>query len=183
MIDLNPTLHDLQEVKTKCALKIDDEKFKKAKSEATRKIRKLAKEEYEIPESREFSRHHLEDKVVVNEWGMIHPWSYFVCHKPNKVDTVKTSMVATSEELEQQEYQDDLNEISKEKDDSKPPIFADTFGSNGGNNSETTGPEAPLKEIVDNGIESEVVVGLPGKFQEGDMVDALSRVEQKSSRS
>ncbi|GKB56097.1 hypothetical protein Tco_0912283, partial [Tanacetum coccineum] len=43
MIDLNSTLHDLQEVKTKCALKIDDEEFKKAKSEATRKIRKLAK--------------------------------------------------------------------------------------------------------------------------------------------
>nr|GEV69746.1 hypothetical protein [Tanacetum cinerariifolium] len=43
MIDLNPTLHDLQEVKTKCALKIDDEEFKKVKSEVTRKIRKLAK--------------------------------------------------------------------------------------------------------------------------------------------
>nr|GEY48930.1 DDT domain-containing protein [Tanacetum cinerariifolium] len=41
-------------------------------------------------------------------------------HKPNKVEVVKTSMVATSEELEQQEYQDDLNEI-----------FVDTFGSNG----------------------------------------------------
>ncbi|GJZ27579.1 hypothetical protein Tco_0571832 [Tanacetum coccineum] len=56
-------------------------------------------------------------------------------HKPNKVKDVKTSMVATSEELEQQEYQDDLNEISKEKDDAKPPISADTFGSNGGNDS------------------------------------------------
>ncbi|GKB03042.1 hypothetical protein Tco_0831131 [Tanacetum coccineum] len=43
MIDLNPRLHDLQEVKTKCALKINDEEFKKAKSEVTRKIRKLAK--------------------------------------------------------------------------------------------------------------------------------------------
>ncbi|GJU26831.1 hypothetical protein Tco_1165452 [Tanacetum coccineum] len=43
MIDLNLTLHDLQEVKTKCALKIDDEEFKKAKSEATRKITKLSK--------------------------------------------------------------------------------------------------------------------------------------------
>ncbi|GJV14838.1 ALP1-like protein [Tanacetum coccineum] len=43
MIDLNSTLHDLQEVKTKCALKIDDEEFKKAKSEATKKIRKLTK--------------------------------------------------------------------------------------------------------------------------------------------
>nr|GEU99478.1 RNA-directed DNA polymerase, eukaryota [Tanacetum cinerariifolium] len=32
-----------QKVKTKCALKIDDEEFKKAKSEATRKIVKLAK--------------------------------------------------------------------------------------------------------------------------------------------
>ncbi|GJZ90319.1 hypothetical protein Tco_0662246 [Tanacetum coccineum] len=161
MIDLNPTLHDLQEVKTKCALKIDDEEFKKAKSEATKKIRKLAKEEYEIPESREFSRHHLEDKVVVNEWGMIHPW---------KGSCVIIGVI--------------LFAISRtKKDDSKPPILDDTFGSNGGNNSETTGPEAPLKEIVDNGIESEVVVGLSGKFQEGDMVDALSRVEQKSSGS
>ncbi|GJX53258.1 hypothetical protein Tco_0281627 [Tanacetum coccineum] len=43
MIDLNLTLHDLQKVKTKCALKIDDEDFMKAKSEATRKIRKLSK--------------------------------------------------------------------------------------------------------------------------------------------
>ncbi|GJQ89080.1 hypothetical protein Tco_0000219 [Tanacetum coccineum] len=43
MIDLNLTLHDLQEVIIKCSLKIDDEEFKKAKSEATRKIRKLAK--------------------------------------------------------------------------------------------------------------------------------------------
>ncbi|GKE48362.1 hypothetical protein Tco_1479620 [Tanacetum coccineum] len=86
-------------------------------------------------------------------------------------------MVATSEELEQQEYQDDLTEIYEEKDDAKPPIFADTFGNNGGNDSETTGPEAPVKEVVDSGIKSEVVVGLPGKFQEGDMVDALLRVE------
>ncbi|GJR20630.1 hypothetical protein Tco_0969157 [Tanacetum coccineum] len=52
MLDLNPTLHDPQKVvvdqkkkhyKTKYALKIDDEEFKKAKSEATTKIRKLAK--------------------------------------------------------------------------------------------------------------------------------------------
>ncbi|GJU39030.1 hypothetical protein Tco_1191987 [Tanacetum coccineum] len=42
MFDLNPTLHDLQKLKTKRALKIDEE-FKKAKSEATTKIRKLAK--------------------------------------------------------------------------------------------------------------------------------------------
>ncbi|GJX70694.1 hypothetical protein Tco_0307865 [Tanacetum coccineum] len=85
MLDLNPTLHDPQKVavdqkkkhyKTKYALKIDDEEVKKAKFEATTKIRKLAKEEYGIPESREFSRHHLEDKVVVKEWGMIHPWHF-----------------------------------------------------------------------------------------------------------
>ncbi|GKC38126.1 hypothetical protein Tco_1050510 [Tanacetum coccineum] len=52
MLDLNPTLHDPQKVvvdqkkkhyKTKYALKIDDEEFKKAKSEATTKIRKMAK--------------------------------------------------------------------------------------------------------------------------------------------
>nr|GEV54541.1 myosin heavy chain-related protein [Tanacetum cinerariifolium] len=52
MLNLNPTLHDPQKVtvdqkkkhyQTKYALKIDDEEFKKAKSEATTKIRKLAK--------------------------------------------------------------------------------------------------------------------------------------------
>ncbi|GKD83925.1 hypothetical protein Tco_1350764 [Tanacetum coccineum] len=59
-------------------------------------------------------------------------------YKPNKVEVVKTSMVATSEEHEQHEYLDELNKISKEKDDAKPQIFADTFGSNGGNDSETS---------------------------------------------
>ncbi|GKB65902.1 hypothetical protein Tco_0927314, partial [Tanacetum coccineum] len=52
MLDLNPTLHDLQKFavdqkkkhyKTTHALNIVDEEFKKAKSEATIKIRKLAK--------------------------------------------------------------------------------------------------------------------------------------------
>ncbi|GJX40094.1 hypothetical protein Tco_0255084 [Tanacetum coccineum] len=52
MLDLNPTFHYPQKVavdqkkkhyKTKYALKIDEEEFKKAKSEATTKIRKLAK--------------------------------------------------------------------------------------------------------------------------------------------
>ncbi|GKC13011.1 protein ecdysoneless [Tanacetum coccineum] len=52
MLDLNPTLHDLQKVsvdqkkkhyKTTHALNIVDEEFKKAKSEATTKIRNLAK--------------------------------------------------------------------------------------------------------------------------------------------
>ncbi|GJY80894.1 hypothetical protein Tco_0493645 [Tanacetum coccineum] len=85
MLDLYPTLHDPQKVavdqkkkhyKTKYALKIDDEEVKKAKSQATTKIRKLAKEEYGISESKEFSRHHLEDKVVIKEWGMIHPWHF-----------------------------------------------------------------------------------------------------------
>ncbi|GKB78850.1 hypothetical protein Tco_0945745 [Tanacetum coccineum] len=37
-----------------------------------------------------------------------------------------------------------------------------------------------MKEVVENGIGSEVVAGLPEEFQERDMVDALSRVEQKS---
>ncbi|GJW79774.1 hypothetical protein Tco_0143749 [Tanacetum coccineum] len=96
-------------------------------------------------------------------------------HKPNKVEAVKTSMVATFEEHEQHEYQEDLNEISEEKDDAKPQISADTFGSNGGNDSETTCPKAPVKEVVDNGIKSEVVVGLPGKFQEGDMNRKIGR--------
>ncbi|GKB96876.1 hypothetical protein Tco_0983013 [Tanacetum coccineum] len=98
--------------------------------------------------------------------------------KPNKVEAVKTSMVATSKEHKQLEYQDDLNEIFEEKDDAKPQISADTFGSNGCNDSETSGPETPTKEVVNNGIKNEVVVGFPKEFQKGDMVDALS--EQRS---
>ncbi|GKC02490.1 hypothetical protein Tco_0994100 [Tanacetum coccineum] len=46
----------------------------------------------------------------------------------------------------------------------------------------TPGPKIHVKEVVDNGIESDVVVGLLEEFQEGDMVDALLIVEQKSSR-
>nr|GEU90613.1 hypothetical protein [Tanacetum cinerariifolium] len=53
-------------------------------------------------------------------------------HKPSKVEAIKTSMVATSEEYEHQQNQDNLNKLSEEKDDAKPPIFVDTFGSNGG---------------------------------------------------
>ncbi|GJY82452.1 hypothetical protein Tco_0495828, partial [Tanacetum coccineum] len=113
-------------------------------------------------------------------------------HKPNKVEVVKTSRVATSEEHEHQENQDNLNEISEEKEDAKPPISTDTFGSNGGDDSQTSGLKTPMKEVVDNGngfthtflvgygSPSEVVCGLPKEFQEGDMVDDLSRVmEQK----
>ncbi|GJR80538.1 hypothetical protein Tco_0151323 [Tanacetum coccineum] len=51
--------------------------------------------------------------------------------------------------------------------------------SNGSNDSETSGLETPAKEVVDNGNESEVVAGLPEEFQEGDMVDTLSRAKQK----
>nr|GFA39510.1 polypyrimidine tract-binding protein homolog 3 isoform X2 [Tanacetum cinerariifolium] len=39
----------------------------------TKSIKKKFKEEYGIPESRKFSKHHFEDKVVVKAWGMIHP--------------------------------------------------------------------------------------------------------------
>ncbi|GKF66526.1 hypothetical protein Tco_0193043, partial [Tanacetum coccineum] len=49
-----------------------------------------------------------------------------------------------------------------------PPIFIDTVGNNGGNDSRTLGLETPAKEVVDNGIESEVVVGLPGEKVERD---------------
>ncbi|GKE35779.1 hypothetical protein Tco_1455101 [Tanacetum coccineum] len=101
-------------------------------------------------------------------------------HKLNKIEAFQTSMIATFEEHEQQENQDNLNEFSEEKNDAKPPIFIDTVGNNGGNDSRTSGSETPAKEVVDIGIESEVVVSLPKEFQEGDMVDALSIVEQKS---
>ncbi|GKD93945.1 hypothetical protein Tco_1373782 [Tanacetum coccineum] len=78
-------------------------------------------------------------------------------HKPNKIEAFQTK-----------------------KDDAKPPIFIGSVGNNGGNDSRTSGSETPAKELVDKGIESEVVVGFPEEFQEGDMVDALSIVEQKS---
>ncbi|GKE23234.1 hypothetical protein Tco_1434746 [Tanacetum coccineum] len=78
-------------------------------------------------------------------------------HKPNKVEAFRTK-----------------------KDDAKPPVFINTVGNNSDNDSRISGSETPAKEVVDNGIESEVVVGLPEEFQEGDTVDALSMVEQKS---
>ncbi|GKA93071.1 polypyrimidine tract-binding protein homolog 3 [Tanacetum coccineum] len=83
--------------------------------------------------------------------------------------------------------------IYEEADNTKPPLSTNTFGNNGGDESETSSSETPAKEVVDNGNGSalifldgygtgcEVVIGLPEEFQEGDMVDALSRVlEQKS---
>nr|GEU34113.1 hypothetical protein [Tanacetum cinerariifolium] len=117
-------------------------------------------------------------------------------HKPNKVKAVKTSIAVTSEEHEHQENQDNLDEISKEKDDAKPLIFADTFGSNSGNDSETSGPETPAKEVVDNGngyalifwLDTEVrelsnygknlVSGMFSGFCDRDAKDALSKLLQ-----
>ncbi|GKA76738.1 hypothetical protein Tco_0783199 [Tanacetum coccineum] len=70
-------------------------------------------------------------------------------------DEQSTTAIAKPNDLntgvQHQENQDNLNEISKEKDDAKPPISADTFGSNGGNDSETSGPKTHAKEVVDNG--------------------------------
>ncbi|GJU66132.1 hypothetical protein Tco_1252391 [Tanacetum coccineum] len=45
---------------------------------------------------------------------------------------------------------------SEEKDDAKPPIFADTFGSNGGDDSQISSPETPTKEVVENRSEGGV---------------------------
>ncbi|GJR43967.1 hypothetical protein Tco_1312070 [Tanacetum coccineum] len=83
---------------------------------------------------------------------------------------------------------------AKEAGITKSPLSADTFGNSGVDESETSGSETPAKEVVDNGngsaliflvgygTGSEVVTGLPEEFQEGYMVDALSRVlEHKSS--
>ncbi|GJY82453.1 class II heat shock protein [Tanacetum coccineum] len=105
-------------------------------------------------------------------------------HKPNKVEVIKTSRVATFKEHEHQENQDNPNDISEEKYDVKQPIFADTFGNNGGDDSQTSGPETPVKEVwgehnfaQPNAVtRSKVVCGLSKEFQEEDMVDALSRV-------
>ncbi|GJV26291.1 hypothetical protein Tco_1378986 [Tanacetum coccineum] len=85
--------------------------------------------------------------------------------------------------------------LNTEAGNTKSPFSADTFGNSGVDESETLGPETLVKEVVDNGngfaliflvgygTGSEVVIGLPKEFQEGDMVDALSRVlEQKSSK-
>ncbi|GJS97106.1 putative reverse transcriptase domain-containing protein [Tanacetum coccineum] len=43
---------------------------------------------------------------------------------------------------------------AEEADNTKPPLFADTFGNNGGDESETSGPETPAKKVVDNGNDS-----------------------------
>nr|GEZ87209.1 polypyrimidine tract-binding protein homolog 3 isoform X1 [Tanacetum cinerariifolium] len=82
----------------------------------------------------------------------------------------------------------------EEAHNTKSPLSVDTYGNNGVDESETSGPETSAKEVVDNAngsaliclvgydTRSEVVIGLPEEFREGDMVDALSRVlEQKSS--
>nr|GEX03776.1 hypothetical protein [Tanacetum cinerariifolium] len=70
-------------------------------------------------------------------------------HKPDKVEAFQTSMVATIEEHEQQENQDNLNKISEEKDDAKPPISTETFGSDGGNDSTTSSKKTPTKKVVE----------------------------------
>ncbi|GJW41726.1 polypyrimidine tract-binding protein homolog 3 [Tanacetum coccineum] len=83
----------------------------------------------------------------------------------------------------------------EEAGNTKSPLSADTFGNSGVDESEISCPKTPAKEVVDNGngstlvflvgydTGSEVVTGLPEEFQEGDVVDALSRVlEQKSSK-
>nr|GEZ32782.1 hypothetical protein [Tanacetum cinerariifolium] len=100
-------------------------------------------------------------------------------HKLNKVEAFQTSMVATFEEHEQQENQDNMNEFYEEKDGSKPRIFIDTVGKNGDNDSRTSGSKTPTKEVVENGIESEVVVGLPDEFQEGHMAGSITTLTAK----
>ncbi|GKB07197.1 hypothetical protein Tco_0835481 [Tanacetum coccineum] len=86
-------------------------------------IKEKFKEEYGIPESREFSRHHLEDKVVVKEWGMIHPWSYLSQHTlevvpypdttPNKVvSTGAKTLVAKIEETEASTFEELKHRLS-----------------------------------------------------------------------
>ncbi|GJT83437.1 hypothetical protein Tco_1057779 [Tanacetum coccineum] len=83
-------------------------------------------------------------------------------------------MVANLKEThEQQENQDNLNEFSEEKDDAKPPVFIDTVGNNGDNDSRTSCSETLAKEVVDNGIESEVVVGLPVTIES--LIDNVER--------
>ncbi|GJZ75648.1 polypyrimidine tract-binding protein homolog 3 [Tanacetum coccineum] len=80
----------------------------------------------------------------------------------------------------------------KEAGNTKSPLSADTFGNSGVDELETSGPKKPAKEVdnangsaliflVGYDTESEVVTGLPNEFQEGDMVDALSRVLELKS--
>ncbi|GJS41502.1 zinc finger, CCHC-type containing protein [Tanacetum coccineum] len=121
-----------------------------------------------------------------------------ICHKPNKVEAIKTSMVATSEEHEHQENQDNLNEVLKKKMMlnhqflltlltamviRKSASFS-TLGKNGIGDVldllDSRGANNFAQPNASPG--SEVVTGLMEEFQEGDMIDALSRVlEQKSS--
>ncbi|GKB85276.1 hypothetical protein Tco_0957548 [Tanacetum coccineum] len=98
-------------------------------------------------------------------------------HKPNKIEAFQTSMVATFEEHEQQENQDNLNEFSEEKDDAKPPVFIDTVGNNGDNDSRTLGLETPAKEVVDN-VEQKSL----GNWKELDNESKDRKVERDAKR-
>nr|GEY33075.1 uncharacterized serine-rich protein C1E8.05-like [Tanacetum cinerariifolium] len=81
----------------------------------------------------------------------------------------------------------------QEAGNNKSTLFTDTFGNSGADESETSGPETPVKEVVDNGngsalfffvgydTGSKAVTGLPEEFQEGDVVDALLRVLEQTS--
>nr|GEZ19652.1 hypothetical protein [Tanacetum cinerariifolium] len=80
-----------------------------------------------------------------------------------------------------------------EAGNTKSTLFIETFGNNSIDESKTSGSETPAKEVVDNGngyaliflfgydTGSKVVTDLLEEFQEGDMVDALSRVLEQTS--
>ncbi|GJT18886.1 hypothetical protein Tco_0877592 [Tanacetum coccineum] len=49
---------------------------------------------------------------------------------------------------------------AEEADNTKPPLSDDTFGNNGGDESETSGPETPAREVVDNSNGSALIFWL-----------------------
>ncbi|GKA47538.1 hypothetical protein Tco_0740421 [Tanacetum coccineum] len=119
-----------------------------------------------------------------------------IFYNPNKVEAVKTSMIATSEEHEHQENQDNLNEVLKKKMTPNhqflPTLLtamvvmirnlqvrsSSTLGKNGiGDVLDLLDSRGANNFAQPNaGTGSDVVAGLSEEFQEGDMIDALSRV-------
>ncbi|GJR50268.1 hypothetical protein Tco_1400789 [Tanacetum coccineum] len=79
-------------------------------------------------------------------------------HTSDKVEALQTSRVVTYEE---HGCQDGLKPEScfstlkaDEADNTKPPLFAETFGNNGGDDLESSGPVTPSEEVVSNGHSS-----------------------------
>ncbi|GJZ54032.1 myosin heavy chain-related protein [Tanacetum coccineum] len=113
MLNLNPTLHDLQKVvvdqkkkryKTKRALNIDDEEFKKAKSESTTKSRNT-----EVRFKDERATTVIAKPNDPNIAVQVQDIEEITLHKSNKWEAIKTSRVVAFEFYEDKRKAYELN--------------------------------------------------------------------------